>query len=359
MSGIVKFARSYLAKENPKTPSYLILLVTFRCNASCGFCCFLDELNTPAVKNELTLAEIETIAKQLPGLMFLSIGGGEPFLRKDLVEICQAFYRHSGVDTITIPTNGSRPELTRDSAVKILDACPETRFSIGLSLDAVGERHNVMRKLKNCFEDLVKTAGLLQETRKKYPDRFSMGVLTTVSRENADQVGPVAEFVNNELGADWHTYEIIRDEANSVNSLPFEEYQRIKPIIQAQLDRYSFGTGLKSMVIHAVKRNNPDFIEETWKQKTQIVPCLAGRVNAVIDANGNVFHCELLDKVGNIREAGLNWEKVWFSDAANELREKIKNKFCWCTQCNFQNTAQTYAPSEYWNILKRLVTAPR
>ncbi len=356
MSASLKFAKSFLTKGNPHRPSYLILLVTFRCNAKCSFCCFIDQLNTPAVKNELTLTEIEKIAAQMKGLLWLAVGGGEPFLRKELPEICNAFYRLAGVENIGIPTNASLPERIEEYAIQILDTCRTTRFSIGLSLDAVGERHDEMRQLKDAFSNLVKTYHPLRKVRDRYGDRFSLGVHTIVSRDNLDQVAAVADFVNKEFRVDWHTYEVIRNEANSVDSMTLEDYQKIKPIIQGQLDRYHFGGGLKNRVINAVKRNNPDFIEETWKQKTQVVPCLAGRVNAVIDANGDVFHCELLHKVGNIREAGLDWDKVWFSDTANELREKIKNKFCWCTQCNFQNTAQLYAPSQYLKMLKSLVS---
>lgn len=81
----------------------LIYLTTFRCNGSCSFCCFKNSINKKF--DELSLDEVKKVISHLPPLKDFSISGGEPFLRKDLVEICKAFEK-LGPEELWMPTNG-------------------------------------------------------------------------------------------------------------------------------------------------------------------------------------------------------------------------------------------------------------
>ena len=44
---------------------------------------------------------------------------------------------------------------------------------------------------------------------------------------------------------------------------------------------------------------------ETIEQKTQIIPCLAGKSSVVVWGNGDVSSCEMLPAVGNMDKQGL------------------------------------------------------
>ena len=76
-----------------RRPFQCLLQVTNRCNMQCHFCDFWP--NGAAPSEELTLAELTDLARQLDGLgrFLVSIEGGEPFVRPDLVEIVRAFAR--------------------------------------------------------------------------------------------------------------------------------------------------------------------------------------------------------------------------------------------------------------------------
>ncbi|UCH11863.1 MAG: radical SAM protein, partial [Candidatus Omnitrophota bacterium] len=67
-------------------PLAINLLVTLRCNAHCKVCSFRDVLNIGV--DELTIDEIkkfvQDIARHKPSIF---LGGGEPFIRKDIFEI--------------------------------------------------------------------------------------------------------------------------------------------------------------------------------------------------------------------------------------------------------------------------------
>jgi AdoMet-dependent heme synthase len=75
--------------------------VTYRCNERCVHC-YLDHDD----RGEMTTAEIKGILDQLAeaGVFFLTLSGGEPFMRKDLFEIVA--HARSLLFNVKIKTNG-------------------------------------------------------------------------------------------------------------------------------------------------------------------------------------------------------------------------------------------------------------
>ncbi|HXH18353.1 MAG TPA: radical SAM protein, partial [Chitinophagales bacterium] len=87
-------------------PATLVQFLTDRCNARCPFC-FIDFKSPHHGKNELTLKEIEKITRLLPrSLTNVNFTGGEPFLRNDIIEIADAYFSNSTVQSIFITSNG-------------------------------------------------------------------------------------------------------------------------------------------------------------------------------------------------------------------------------------------------------------
>jgi MoaA/NifB/PqqE/SkfB family radical SAM enzyme len=74
-----------------RRPFQCFLQLTNRCNMRCGFCDFWPNGVPPS--EELTLDDYHRIEEQLAGLghFLISLEGGEPFLRPDLVEIVRTF----------------------------------------------------------------------------------------------------------------------------------------------------------------------------------------------------------------------------------------------------------------------------
>ena len=68
---------------------------------------------------------------------------------------------------------------------------------------------------------------------------------------------------------------------------------------------------------------------ETLRQDRQLIPCSAGRMSAVVYANGDVGVCEIHRPIGNLREN--SFPEIWNSEAAKTLRESIARKECHCT----------------------------
>jgi hypothetical protein len=81
---------------------------------------------------------------------------------------------------------------------------------------------------------------------------------------------------------------------------------------------------------------------ETIKKKTQVVPCRAGVLSAVVYANGDVGVCEIHKPLGNLREK--TFPEIWGSPEARKLREQIACKECWCTTEVFMWQSIVYNP---------------
>jgi hypothetical protein len=68
---------------------------------------------------------------------------------------------------------------------------------------------------------------------------------------------------------------------------------------------------------------------QTIVKHRQVIPCRAGRLGAVVYANGDVGVCELHEPLGNLRQASF-WE-IWGSERARRLRRAIARNECHCT----------------------------
>src|ERR1700761_1519576 len=92
--------------------SYLRVSVTDRCDFRCIYCMAEDMSFLP--KSEvLTLEELDRLCSACVGLGVrkLRLTGGEPLVRKNIMELFRALSRHlrsGALDELTVTTNGSQ-----------------------------------------------------------------------------------------------------------------------------------------------------------------------------------------------------------------------------------------------------------
>ena len=132
-SNFLSHFSNFLFKKKLK---HLILHVSNHCNFRCSHC-FVDFVN---VKKDLKIEEYKKISKSINNLFWLDVGGGEPFLRKDLAQIINLFKKQ----IVSIPTNGW---LIKNITNQIdLIEKKNTEIVINLSLDGLENTHNKIRK---------------------------------------------------------------------------------------------------------------------------------------------------------------------------------------------------------------------
>ena len=91
--------------------SYLRLSVTDRCDLRCAYCMPERQTFLPR-KDVLSLEELHKLALGFiaRGVTMLRLTGGEPLVRRDMIELVQALGRElgNGLEELTLTTNGTR-----------------------------------------------------------------------------------------------------------------------------------------------------------------------------------------------------------------------------------------------------------
>src|SRR3990172_3381046 len=123
-------------KQRATLPQTLVFFVTSRCNARCDFCLYHDQITHPVAKTrELRVDEVERIAARYGPLHYLALSGGEPFVRRDIAELCQAFIDRCGTRVVDVPSTFFYTESMVDALSRLVRDDPRVIFDIQLSLD--------------------------------------------------------------------------------------------------------------------------------------------------------------------------------------------------------------------------------
>ena len=99
-------------------------------------------------------------------------------------------------------------------------------------------------------------------------------------------------------------------------------------------------------------------MQTLFKKGKRVIPCYAGSISGVIGANGDVQLCEMLSRVGNLRDVGYDFKKVWFSKEARKQRNFIKKGVGICAKCThscFVASTLLFDPKMYPRLVRYMV----
>ena len=329
----------YLVDKRGMKPVYLIVGLTYDCNSFCRTCFNWEQLRKNK-EHELSLEELQKTFASMGEMLFVVMSGGEPFLRRDLPEVCETLSKKNGVKQITIPTGAIASELIAKSTEATLQKCPDTQIVVNLSIDHIGEKHDWIRGVPGNYERTKKTYALLGPLREKYPN-LTINVHTCLCTYNADDLDVLFEGVKRDFaGVSFHSFEMLRGDQPDKNIQPIstDRYRELLPKLETYWSSYRNYDGFLKFVKMYSRRMELAVLE----QETQVRPCHAGYISGVVDARGEVRRCELRDAVGNVRDTNYDFGKLWFSEAADKQRASIKAKECHCTHSCFMSSSLVF-----------------
>ena len=309
-------------KSRFKTPRVITLFVTSHCNAKCKHCFYWENLNK---NKDLTFEEIEELSASLGRLDVLLVSGGEPFLRKDLAEICELFFERNDLGALNIPTNGLQPKTTYRLLRRILEVSRGRPVHLALSIDGTESTHDEIRAVPGNFRKAVETYMTVLPLREEFPN-LNLRVNSTVLNKNFDDL---FEFFDQHQN---HFPDVNTPSLSLLRGSPYDKSLLLPEIDELRAlyeHRSKHVPGRRSSLSRIVDRTVFELSVDTLRKGTQVIPCEAGRIQGVVEDNGNVRHCELLPPIGNLREA--SFDEIWNSDKARSEREKIAKKACHCT----------------------------
>ncbi len=168
-----------------KTPVYVHYGVTHRCNLTCRMC---GLWKTGDRSKEMTLERIEKMAGNFRrlGVNFISLGGGEPFMREDLPRIIRIFMEHGLM--VRLLSNGIITD--RDRLKEVLDLGIS---HISISLDTTdATKQGYICNRDDAWERATET---LETFRDYFARHGGIGIINTVvSKLNIREVPSLIEL---------------------------------------------------------------------------------------------------------------------------------------------------------------------
>jgi len=268
-------------------------------------------------------------------LLWVSFGGGEPFLRRDLADLARAFGRH-GLRHLAIPTNGLVEDRQQAVCERILRENPDVYLSVGVSFDGPPKIHDSIRQVPGGHARSVASVRALKE-QAGAEQRMGVGILLTITRENQDVLAEHMEELVRELRPDNVTINLARGTAMEEHLLDVD-LERYRELVRAK--RRLVESGILPYFDFPLARMAVARDELMYEHVGRVaagdarrhLPCTAGRLSAVIFENGAVHPCEILGReIGNLNDVDWDLSRLWSGGSARELRSEIRSTRCSCT----------------------------
>jgi len=336
-------------------PINMTISTTFRCNSRCLTC---NVYERPVV--ELDAEEWDKVFRSLGrSVMWFTFSGGEPFLRKDLVEIIESAWRRCRPSVVNIPTNGTYPERVIPGVERLARTLRGTQLVINVSLDAVGERNDEIRGYKKDYELATRTFRELKALR---APNLTVGIHSVVSTHNVHDFPGIADALM-ELGPDHYIAEPAEErvELQTIGAgiTPSgAEFDRAIGHLETRL-RERKDDGIPALT-RALRLVYYGLARETLRRQEQVVPCYAAIASAHIAATGDVWGCCTKAKpLGNLRDSNYDFASIWRSEEARLERLAIKNRECACPLANAAYTSMLNHPGSLLQVGRNLLAPSR
>jgi len=326
-------------------PLNLTLSVTFRCNSRCRTCNIYKKKS-----DELELDEWRGVFYSIGKTPFwVTISGGEPFLREDLPALVRSLYDICGPSIINIPTNGLLAQRIPEWVAEIARHCAKAQIVINLSVDELESRHDEIRGVQGNFAKVMETFDAL---KRLHSNNLTVGFHTVISRFNEDRIPDIYDYLTG-LEPDSYVAEIAeeREELGTVGAdiAPSRgAYERAADYIIGASERATLNRMGK--ITRAFRMEYHRIVSQMLKEHRQVIPCYAGVASAHIASDGNVWACcTRAESMGNLRN-GYDFRRIWFSKKAARMRRSIKEKRCWCPLANVSYTNMLFHPRTLFNV---------
>lgn len=359
-----------LFREQKKAlPQTLIFFVTSRCNARCDFCLYYDQITNPVAKErELTIPEVEKIARNYGNLHYLGLSGGEPFVRKDLEQICQAFIDHCSTQVIDIPSNFYYTDTMVETMEPLVRKNPNVIFELQMSIDQIGEAHNESRKVKDLYRKAIQSFRALSEIREEHSN-LKLKISIVHLESNREHLDEIVSELSREVQYDRIQLTFPHSMVPEGEDLASEEELAEYTTAADHLTRRATSQNpadLHTVGILSVKSIYHRLLAEAVKKHRNVGSyCEAGRYIVVINEKGDVFPCEpLWHPIGNLRDHNYEMKTVLNGKTYSDFRDRFLGEGkCNCTwSCAMHSTISVtpkYLPQLAWNafgiVMSRLL----
>lgn len=294
--------------------------LTYRCNERCIHC-YLDHED----HGEMNTAEIKNVLEQLAqsGTLFLTLSGGEIFLRDDLFELLE-FARSLHFD-ISLKTNALLIDAERASKLRALSV-RRIQISIYSAEPAV---HDAITKIRGSLERSLTAIRFLQA------EGLQVKIACPLMKQNLMAYRNVQALAA-ELGVPYVLDMTITPKMDGDLSLLQlrNSTQELLPILQdSTLNPPACSSdGAQGTPLSTGSATSSGIESQAYDD----IPCSAGHNSCYISPYGDVFPCvQMPVATGNLRQQ--RFDQIWFrSPEMNRVRAMRESLLPVCSKCSIR-----------------------
>jgi len=332
-----------------KPPYCLLLYVTSRCNLTCKHCFNYQNFLSAGLRNELSLEEIQRFSSGLGYLKALSVTGGEPFIRKDIFEIIELFYKNNATRYFAIHTNGICQKEILYFIERHCRIHNDTYLQLCLSIDEIGDSFDKIRERPGAWKILTDTFKKIVLLQKSYKNIFIF-CNTTVMHSNETRLAEIHNYIVNTIKA-RHALSLIRGNPKEPEEKKIDYKNVLNFINNIYLDRPAISPFTPVIIKEIMESLVTEITLRAMREKRQIIPCKAARNLVTIMDNGDVISCEIRnDLLGNLRNYNYDLRALLNNQKTKEVLKSIQNNECYCTWENPITTSIIFNPQYYFKI---------
>jgi MoaA/NifB/PqqE/SkfB family radical SAM enzyme len=305
----------------------LSVILTYRCDSACSMCYIWKNPTNPRFE-----VSLETLSKLPGGFDHLNITGGEPTLRRDLMEIVDLLYPKT--HTLEISTNG----LHVDKLEPVLLKYPNVKIRI--SIEGLEETNDRIRGEKDGFK--TKMAAMERLVALRGTD---LGFATTFQDENVDQIVEMYRL-SRRVGVELATsalhngFQFHKDDNYMYDRVRVA--RRVEDLVTEMMQSWSIKNWFRGYL-------NLGLIAKILGHD-RLIPCTAGTMFAFVDPWSDVYACNVRPDLlmGNLSKQ--SWEEIMRGEKAVAARAEVAA----CTQnCWMVASAKTAMRNERFASLPR------
>ena len=324
-----------------KYPKVIQLPITYNCNSKCVMCNIwqMDYSNEADVE-EFSRFMQDDIFKKVEAV---GINGGEPSLVKNLPGYADEILKLPSLKSLNIISHGFGTKPLTKSLEAIYQSCQKKgiSFHVSISLDGVGDVHNIVRGRKKLFEKTIATIDEVIKNQFKYCDSYDVGC--TVVSQNIDYLIELDTYAKRKnynikfrLGIDNK-----RIESDKLR----EQYSVIySPLKQNAKEFFHYQMSQTKDLANRFKYYSIFFWLNSERPK-RLLGCIWKDEGVTLDARGELYYCAVAsDSIGSLRKD--KGENIFFDDKNIVYRKSIVTNDC--DGCIHDYTGQ----AELKNILK-------
>lgn len=324
-----------VGRIKPIAPTVLIFNVSYKCDSKCVMCNswklpYHDDLTTDEYRKTFE-------SKLFRSVEYVGITGGEPTLRKDMVDIVRFMSDNMPrLRKMTLNTNGFVKDRVVSTLDQIIDLANERGFIFGtrVSLDGVGDAHEDIRRVWKAFERAMDTIHEMQELQKR--KFFNFGVSFTFTAQNLEEGERIYELCKKEdlnvVFAIARYSELAFGNMDLVESTDLKEddFPKLAEFFRKRVRESTFVDG-DALLYQA-------YVKMFANGMQRAMPCPSMDQGILLNPNGDITYCENSSVIGNVRNGDPT---DFYYDPNNlQMRQQVLDKVCpSCASPCFVNSA--------------------